>query len=52
MGYLGVKLMVDHLEGLTTQKRFDTGASLVTIDNFQQMEIQSMLFPALDEYLQ
>ena len=52
MGYLGVKLMVDHLEGLTTQKRFDTGASLVTIDSFQQMEIQSMLFPALEEYLQ
>ncbi len=52
MGYLGVKLIVDHLEGLTTQKRFDTGASLVTIDNFQQMEIQSRLFPDLDEYLQ
>lgn len=52
MGYLGVKLMVDHLEGLVTEKQFDTGASLVTIENIQQTEIQEMLNPALEEYLQ
>ena len=52
MGYLGVKLMVDHLEGLVVEKRFDTGASLVTMENIQHLEIKAMLFPPLEEYLQ
>ncbi len=52
MGYLGVKLLIDHLEGLIVERRFDTGASLVTMENIQHLEIQAMLFPPLEEYLQ
>ena len=32
MGYLGVKTMVDHLQGRPVEKRIDTGAQLVTRD--------------------
>lgn len=43
MGYLGVKTMVQHIRGQTVDKRIDTGATLVTMENFETDEIQELL---------
>jgi ribose transport system substrate-binding protein len=51
MGYLGVRTMVEHLEGKPVEKRIDTGVTLVTADNLNSREIQTLLHPPLDEYL-
>ncbi len=52
MGYLGVKTMIEHLQGTIVEKRIDTGATLVTLNNIQNEKIQNQLFPPLDEYLE
>jgi ribose transport system substrate-binding protein len=51
MGYLGVRTMVESLQGRTVEKRIDTGVTLVTLDNLNQPEIQTLLHPPLDQYL-
>ena len=51
MGYLGVKTMVDHLLGRSVEKQTDTGVTLVTSDNLNSAEIQTLLHPPLDQYL-
>ncbi|MGI9167906.1 MAG: ABC transporter substrate-binding protein [Pyrinomonadaceae bacterium] len=51
MGYLGVKTMVEHLQGKVVEKRIDTGVTLVTPDNMNAPEIQTLLHPPLDQYL-
>jgi len=51
MGYLGVKTMVEHLQGKGVEKRIDTGVTLVTPDNMNAAEIQTLLHPPLDQYL-
>jgi ribose transport system substrate-binding protein len=51
MGYLGVKTMVEHLMGKPIEKRVDTGVTLITADNLDAPESQSLLHPPLDEYL-
>ncbi len=51
MGYLGVKAIVDHLQGKPVQKRIDTGVTLVTSDNMNDPYIQELLHPPLDKYL-
>ncbi len=51
MGYLGVKTMVEHLQGKTVEKVIDTGVYLVTPENMNQEEIRKLLNPPLDEYL-
>jgi ribose transport system substrate-binding protein len=43
MGYLGVKTVVAHIKGETVEKRIDTGATLVTMENFETDEIQQLL---------
>jgi len=48
MGYMGVKLAVDVLNGKTIEKRFDTGVYVVTRDNLQSEEIQKLLNPAYE----
>jgi ribose transport system substrate-binding protein len=45
MGYLGVKMMVDVLDGKQVEKRVDTGAKLVTKENMGTPEIQQLLKP-------
>ncbi len=52
MGYLGVKTMIEHLQGTIVEKRIDTGATLVTLNNIQNEKILNQLFPPLDEYLE
>jgi ribose transport system substrate-binding protein len=52
MGELGVKTMVDHLQGKPVDKRIDTGVMLVTADNMDNAEVQQLLHPPLAKYLQ
>jgi ribose transport system substrate-binding protein len=51
MGYLGVRSIVDHLQGKPVEKRIDTGVTMVTRDNLEAPEIQTLLHPPLDQYL-
>ncbi|HEY6272568.1 MAG TPA: substrate-binding domain-containing protein [Terriglobales bacterium] len=52
MGELGVKMLVDHLEGKPVPKRIDTGVLLVTPDNMDNADVQQLLHPPLAKYLQ
>src|SRR4029453_2542331 len=45
MGYLGVRTMVEHLQGKGVEKRIDTGVTMVTPDNMNASEIQALLHP-------
>jgi ribose transport system substrate-binding protein len=51
MGYLGVKTMVESLQGKTVEKRIDTGVTMITPDKLDAPEVQSLLHPPLDQYL-
>jgi ribose transport system substrate-binding protein len=51
MGYLGVKTMVDSLLGKPVDRKIDTGVMLVTKENMQSPEVQTLLHPPLDQYL-
>jgi len=51
MGYLGVRTMVENLLGKPVSKQIDTGVMLVTKENMQSPEVQSLLHPPLDQYL-
>jgi ribose transport system substrate-binding protein len=52
MGDLGVRTLVDHLQGKTVAKRIDTGVMLVTADNMENADVQQLLHPPLAKYLQ
>ena len=45
MGYQGVKAAIDHLQGKPVDKRVDTGVTVVTMENFNDPEIQKLLYP-------
>jgi ribose transport system substrate-binding protein len=51
MGELGVKTMIDHLQGRAVAPRIDTGVMLVTPDNLDTPEAQQLLHPPLEKYL-
>jgi ribose transport system substrate-binding protein len=51
MGYLGVKIMFEHLQGLQVAKRVDTGVSFVTKDNMNEPEMKTLLYPDLEQWL-
>jgi ribose transport system substrate-binding protein len=51
MGYLGVTTMVDHLEGKKVNKVIDTGVRLATPENMNDAEINELLYPPIDKYL-
>src|SRR5712692_491418 len=51
MGELGVKTLVDHLQGKPIQKRVDTGVTLITLANLEAAGSQQLLHPPLDKYL-
>ena len=48
MGYLGVRIMADYLLGKSVEKRLDTGVTLVTPDNLNIPEIQTLVHPPLE----
>ena len=52
MGYLGVKTMVEHLLGRPIEKRIDTGVIMVTPERLDEPEIQTLLYPPLEQYLE
>ena len=52
MGELGVKTLVEHLQGKPVAKRIDTGVILVTADNMDNAQVQELLHPPLARYLQ
>jgi ribose transport system substrate-binding protein len=51
MGYLGVKAMVDHLQGKPVDKRIDTGATLIARDTMTSPEAQALLNPDFKRWL-
>jgi ribose transport system substrate-binding protein len=51
MGYLGVRTMVESLQGKSVEKRIDTGVTMITLDNLDAAETQALLHPPLDQYL-
>jgi len=51
MGYLGVRTMVDSLQGKQVPPKIDTGVMLVTKDNLSSPDVQTLLHPPLDQYL-
>lgn len=51
MGYLGVKTMVDHLQGRPVEKRIDTGAQLVTREKMSDPAVRELLQPDLSRWL-
>jgi ribose transport system substrate-binding protein len=51
MGYLGVRTMVESLQGRPVEKRIDTGVVMITPDNLDAPDMQSVLHPPLDQYL-
>ena len=51
MGYLGVKTIVDHLEGKTVTAHVDTGAYIITPENVDDPEKKNVVEPDLDRWL-
>jgi ribose transport system substrate-binding protein len=45
MGYTGVKAAIDAIQGRPVEKRIDTGVTVVTLENFNDPEIQKLLYP-------
>jgi hypothetical protein len=45
IGYLAVKTMVEHIQGLAVPKRIDTGSTLVTMENLSEPDIHRLLHP-------
>lgn len=51
MGYLGVRTMVESLQGKPVDKRIDTGVTMITPDNLDAKDTQALLHPPLEQYL-
>ena len=51
MGYLGVKTMVQHLQGQQVEKHIDTGVTFVNKENMVQPEVQELIQPDLTTWL-
>lgn len=51
MGFLGVKIMVDHLQGKPVGKRIDTGVTFVLKKDLERPEIQELIDPDLEYWL-
>lgn len=51
MGFLGVKVMLDHLRGVPVEKRIDTGVTFVVKQDLERPEIQKLIDPDLEYWL-
>ena len=51
MGYLGVRTIVESLQGKSVEKRVDTGVTMITPDNLDAPDAQALLHPPLDQFL-
>ena len=45
MGMLGVQAALDAIAGNEVKKRIDTGVTIVTMDNFETPDVQTLLYP-------
>ena len=48
MGYLGIKVAVDSINGKKVEKNIDTGSKIITKENMYSQENQKLLFPFVD----
>jgi ribose transport system substrate-binding protein len=51
MGYLGVKTLVEHLQGKKVEKRVDTSVMLITTENMGQPAAEALLNPPFKQIL-
>jgi ribose transport system substrate-binding protein len=51
MGYLGVRTMVEHLQGKPVQRLVDTGVMLLSADNLETDSARALLNPPIARYL-
>jgi ribose transport system substrate-binding protein len=51
MGFLGVKVMLDYLQGKPVEKRIDTGVTFVVKEDLKKTEIQKLIDPDLEYWL-
>jgi ribose transport system substrate-binding protein len=51
MGELGVRALVEHLDGRRVEQRIDTGVALVTRDNMAEEAMRALLQPDLARWL-
>ncbi|HJQ23835.1 MAG TPA: substrate-binding domain-containing protein [Blastocatellia bacterium] len=51
MGYLGVRTMVEQLQGKPVEKVIDTGVEMVTPENLNTAQTQALLHPPIKDYL-
>ncbi|MFQ5628457.1 MAG: substrate-binding domain-containing protein [bacterium] len=51
MGYLGVKTMVQHLQGQSVPKRIDSGVTFVSHTDVDKPALQHLIHPDIDRWL-
>lgn len=51
MGYLGVRTMVEKLQGKSVDKVIDTGVEMITPENLNTPQTQALLKPPINDYL-
>jgi len=51
MGYLGVRTMVEQLQGKNVDKLIDTGVEMITPENLSTAKTQALLKPPINDYL-
>ncbi len=51
MGYLGVKTLVQHLQGKKVEKQIDTGSEVATPENMNEPRIKNLLEPDFKKWL-
>ena len=51
MGYLGVKTLVDHLQGKKVEKEIDTGSEVATPENMNDPKMKNLLEPDFKKWL-
>jgi ribose transport system substrate-binding protein len=51
MGYLAVMTIMQHIQGEKVERRIDTGVHLVTPENMDQPEMNELLHPPFEKYL-
>lgn len=51
MGELSVRVLVDHLEGRSVERRIDTGARVATRENMDEPDVKALLAPDLSAWL-
>jgi ribose transport system substrate-binding protein len=51
MGFLGVKIMLDHISGKPVEKRIDTGVTFIRSEDLKRPEIRELIDPDLDYWL-